>query len=642
MVRAGYKQTEVGVKPEDWKVSSVGEAASVKTGPFGSALHEKDYVEDGTPIITVEHLGERGIDYKNLPMVSEFDKARLKSYILQKGDIAFSRVGSVDRNALVSSCEDGWLFSGRLLRVRVKPNGAVPEYLSYHFHSEQFKQRVVSVAVGQTMASINTKILSSILITIPPSRSEQQAIADALSDADALIESLEKLIAKKRLIKQGAMQELLTGKKRLQGFSGKWITKTLGELFYFSGGVSASRDQLSTNGICYLHYGDIHLSSRTFVDIDSDASSLPRLDIPLGKVPLSALLKDGDIVFVDASEDNEGASKHVVISNKSGIPYISGLHTIVAKAKGKDTHPLYRRYCFQTEDIKRQFVFYAVGTKVTGISKTSITKIALTYPPIGEEQLAIATILTDMDSEIDSLEHKLTKARQIKQGMMQELLTGRIRLVQPSLKTQKSAASDVQDGVDRGHNKHFNDAVMIAVLTKNFGSVQYPLGRKRYTKLSYCLYRKVEGAAQGYLKKAAGPYNPTTKYGGAEKIALSKNYIQESQTSQGQGFVASSNIAEAEKYFMDWYGAEPLKWLSSNLKFKKNDELELIATVDAAMVDLSASNQPINVQSVKQVLANNAEWLPKLSRPIFSDQNIENAIGECQKLFAMQTNKPPC
>ncbi|MFZ2404923.1 MAG: hypothetical protein WAW41_07280, partial [Methylobacter sp.] len=143
----GYKQTEVGVIPNEWQIAFIGDISDVKTGPFGSALHEKDYVVDGTPIITVEHLGERGVTYCNLPMVSEADRKRLNAYSLKIGDIAFSRVGSIDRNALIRKNEDGWLFSGRLLRVRLSSDKNVPEYLSYHFHSTPFKKRVVEVAV---------------------------------------------------------------------------------------------------------------------------------------------------------------------------------------------------------------------------------------------------------------------------------------------------------------------------------------------------------------------------------------------------------------------------------------------------------------------------------------------------------------
>ena len=320
------------------------------------------------------------------------------------------------------------MFSGRLLRVRLKRSDMDALFLSYQFHSEAFKQRVRDVAVGQTMASINTKILMSILTVIPPTKLEQEAIAEALSDADTLIESLEQLIVKKRHIKQGTMQKLLAGKKRLPGFSGVWEVKSLGELFDFSGGFTASRDQLSMEGHCYLHYGDIHLSPKSFIDVRSEYHDIPKLDISLKRVSRVSLLDDGDVVFVDASEDNEGTSKHVVIINKDNIPFISGLHTIVAKSKTNELDHNYRRYCFQTTDINRQFYFFAVGTKVSGISKTNIAKITLPVPTL-PEQTAIAAILSDMDADITALEVKLAKARQLKQGMMQQLLTGRIRLI---------------------------------------------------------------------------------------------------------------------------------------------------------------------------------------------------------------------
>jgi type I restriction enzyme S subunit len=214
--KPGYKQTEVGVIPAEWEVTTVGEISDVKTGPFGSALHEKDYVNNGTPIITVEHLGESGVYHMNLPMVSDADKVRLMAYSLCQGYIVFSRVGSVDRNALIKVTENGWLFSGRLLRVRLKERDTDASYLSYHFHSEAFKQRVRDVAVGQTMASINTQILMGVKIILPPTKAEQTAIAAILSDMDAEIAALEAKLAKAHQIKQGMMQELLTGKTRLE------------------------------------------------------------------------------------------------------------------------------------------------------------------------------------------------------------------------------------------------------------------------------------------------------------------------------------------------------------------------------------------------------------------------------------------
>lgn len=287
---------------------------------------------------------------------------------------------------------------------------------------------IENAAVGTTMVNLNNGTLSKLAIPLPPTRAEQEAIAEALSDADALIESLEQLLAKKRYVKQGAMQELLTGKKRLPGFSGEWEVKALGSLFNFSGGYSASRDQLSTIGHCYLHYGDIHGATKTYIDTRADYQDIPKLDVPLKRVSPASMLKDGDIVFVDASEDDDGASRHVVIVNRDNIPLISGLHTIVAKSKTGELKHEYRRYCFQTTAIRKQFLFYAVGTKVSGISKSNIQRLLLPIPAL-LEQAAIAAVLSDMDSEIDALEAKVVKARQIKQGMMQELITGRIRLV---------------------------------------------------------------------------------------------------------------------------------------------------------------------------------------------------------------------
>jgi type I restriction enzyme, S subunit len=198
----------------EWRVKRLGEVADVKTGPFGSSLHERDYVQDGTPIITVEHLGEFGVEHSNLPLVSDFDRRRLQAYTLAIGDIVFSRVGSVDRNALIRSAEAGWLFSGRLLRVRPEKQKVYAPFLSFQFHSEPFKALVRNVAVGQTMASLNTRILEGVEVVLPPV-GEQTEIASVLSDMDAELLALEARRDKTRDLKQAMMQELLTGKTRL-------------------------------------------------------------------------------------------------------------------------------------------------------------------------------------------------------------------------------------------------------------------------------------------------------------------------------------------------------------------------------------------------------------------------------------------
>jgi type I restriction enzyme, S subunit len=162
--------------------------AGIQTGPFGSQLHQKDYVPTGTPIITVEHLGENRILHKNLPRVSDPDRDRLARYLLQEGDIVFSRVGSVDRRALVRKEEHGWMFSGRCLRVRPDPNKIDPSFLSYFFGFPAFKDHIRSIAVGATMPSLNTSLLSDVLVPYPKSLTEQRAIAHILGTLDDKIE----------------------------------------------------------------------------------------------------------------------------------------------------------------------------------------------------------------------------------------------------------------------------------------------------------------------------------------------------------------------------------------------------------------------------------------------------------------------
>ena len=167
-------------------ITRLGEFAEIQTGPFGSQLHKEDYVLDGTPIVTVEHLGKRHFTEQNLPRVSDKDKQRLSKYILSEGDIVFSRVGSVDRCSYVDESNDGWMFSGRCLRVRT--NGTVlPLYLYYYFCLEETKQFMRNIAVGATMPSINTKLMSEVPIEVPALKVQRRIVA-MLSAIDKKIE----------------------------------------------------------------------------------------------------------------------------------------------------------------------------------------------------------------------------------------------------------------------------------------------------------------------------------------------------------------------------------------------------------------------------------------------------------------------
>jgi type I restriction enzyme, S subunit len=421
----GFKKTEIGTVPNDWNVSSLKE---VSTQISDGTHFTPRYVSSGVPFYSVENITAN--DFVNTKYITKEEHQQLvKRCRPERGDILMTRItaGILGDTKLIDWDVDASIYvSLALIKIKKTFNS---EYIYRYTKSPAFRREIEKRGlINATPKKINMNEIGAVPVPLPTSSIEQEAIANALSDTDIYIESLEKLIAKKYLIKKGVMRELLTGKRRLEDFKGKWKVKSFGELFQFSGGYSASRDDLSDEGHPYLHYGDIHKSNKTYIDLTKEAHVIPKLNIPLSEASISSVLRQGDVVFVDASEDDEGTSKHVVVYNPDRKPFISGLHTIVAKARTDELDVDYCRFCFQTDEVKKQFKFYAVGTKVSGVSKTNIAKINLTFPS-KDEQSAIANFLIDIELEQEALAAKLQKARLLKQNMMQKLLTGRIRLV---------------------------------------------------------------------------------------------------------------------------------------------------------------------------------------------------------------------
>ncbi len=284
---------------------------------------------------------------------------------------------------------------------------------------------------------INGNEYARLLIPLPKPE-EQNAIATVLYDTDALIERLEKLIAKKIAIKQGTMQQLLTGKKRLPGFEMKkgykqtelgiipedWDVISYGEAFDFLSTASYSRADLSENDEAfYVHYGDIHTTWNFFLDFKKhNPPTIEKI-----KVKNYSFIKDGDLIMADASEDYDGIGKSVEVKNITTNKAISGLHTFLLRGKEGIFVDGFKGYIHSNRFVKTSMDRLATGLKVYGVSKTNLKTIQIPRPTL-PEQTAIATILSDMDSEIERLEQTRDKYTMIKQGMMQQLLTGRIRI----------------------------------------------------------------------------------------------------------------------------------------------------------------------------------------------------------------------
>lgn len=412
MKETKFKDTEIGRIPEEWEVRTINSFCSVKTGPFGSMLHAEDYVAKGTPIVTTEHFknGILPLVGKDIPQIGIEDLKRMSSYTLTKDDIVFSRVGSVDINALVTVRQKGWLFSGRVLRVRpFKQTDSL--YLHYGLLKHSVRSDIVSRAVGLTMASINTKILGETELSLPP-LNEQRRIASALTSIDNLIASLGKLIEKKKNIKQGAMQQLLTGKTRLKGFTEPWVYRKISEIATTSSGGTPSRS------IPNYYYGDIKWFTTTELKDNYLYDSVEHITREALNNSSAKMFSANTILMAmyGATIGKLGVLKEPSTTNQA-----------CCAIKCNDIVEIFLFYILLYN--RKSIIEKGCGAGQPNISQAIVNELSFLVPPCEKEQQAIATILTKMDNEITALEAKRAKYEAIKQGMMQQLLTGKIRLI---------------------------------------------------------------------------------------------------------------------------------------------------------------------------------------------------------------------
>lgn len=298
--------------------------ADIQTGPFGSQLHKEDYVETGTPIVTVEHLGNRVFTEQNLPRVSDSDKARLIKYTLSTGDIVFSRVGSVDRCSYVDKSHDGWMFSGRCLRVR--PTELVDSlYLYYYFCLEETKQFVRNIAVGATMPSINTKLLGEVEIALPD-LNNQKRIAAVLSSLDDKIENNQKLNDNLEQQAQSYFQELF-----VDNADSEWTIGTISDLGTVVGGSTPSKakpEYYTESGIAWITPKDLSINKSKFVSHgENDITELGLKNssaaiMPEGTVLFSSRAPIGYIAIAAGEVTTNQGFKSVVPKPEIGTPFV--------------------------------------------------------------------------------------------------------------------------------------------------------------------------------------------------------------------------------------------------------------------------------------------------------------------------------
>ena len=393
----------------EWEKKKLGEFSSIKTGPFGSLLHQEDYVDKGTPIITVEHLGELGVEHRNLPLVSRKDEQRLKGYLLEIDDIVFSRVGSVDRNSIITPKESGWLFSGRLLRIRMKRKHSA-KFLSFSFQQARTKYRIRSVAVGQTMPSLNTEILKRFSCYFPHIIQEQQKIAAFLSSVDTKIEQLSRKKALWERYKKGMMQKLFSQEIRFKDECGKdypeWEEKLLGDFSNFSKGKGISKSDIVSDGaVKCIRYGELYTHYGTTI-----SHVVSSTDIPLSQLKLSNI---NDVIIPSSGETALDIAT-VACLRVDGVALGGDINILRCQQNG-----VFLAYYLNYK--KPNIARLAQGISVIHLYVSQLRLLKLSIPS-KEEQQKIADFLSAIDKKIDLVTGQLEQARTFKKGLLQQML----------------------------------------------------------------------------------------------------------------------------------------------------------------------------------------------------------------------------
>ena len=418
-VPTGYKQTDIGVIPEDWEIAPLAGLINILHG-FG--FQSQYFKSFGQYLLTTPgHFHEIG-GFRDIGEKQKFYDGKLPDgYLLNEGDLIVAMTEQADGllgSAALVPAGGNYLHNQRLGKVKILSDNVNIGFIYRLFNSKKYRNKVRETAVGTKVKHTSPSKLLEIIVAFPPNKAEQQAIATALSNTDALIESLEKLIDKKRQIKQGAMQELLTPKEG-------WEIKKLGDVGKCHRGVSYNPDRdlhshdkdntvrlLRSNNI---QNGNLDLNGLQFVDSE--------------RVKENQILQERDIVICMANGSKQLVGKSAVFTNKNNnIRYTFGAFMGCFRTDESFASSGYIAANFQSFQYRSYIDILLSGSSINNLNPSNIESILIPFPPL-EEQTAIAIILSDMDEEITALEARLEKTRTLKSGMMHELLTGRIRLI---------------------------------------------------------------------------------------------------------------------------------------------------------------------------------------------------------------------
>lgn len=600
MKETKFKDTEVGRIPEDWQLDRLKENFEFKANNTLSrdALSESGIIQDvHYGDVLVKYGSHLDVQKDGVPYISD-DRFNASSFI-SDGDIIIAdtaedetvgkatEVLNVRNNKLVSGLHTMWLHP-------INQEKYALGYLGYAFNASIYHNQLLPLMQGTKVTSVSKSAIKDTYISVPP-KSEQTRIATALSNIDTLISELGALIEKKRAIKQGAMQQLLTGKKRLKGFSEPWVEKKLGEIGDFNKGIGIPRAEANTGTIPAIRYGELYTMHDYYIKrfgsyISSDVART------------AYRLKKGDLLFTCSGETKEDIGKSAAFIDDIEA-YAGGDLIILSPFDNYDA--LFLGYITNSQRCREQKAAMGQGDAVVHISVDNIKRIQIILPPTHAEQSAIASVLTSMDDEISALEAKKAKYEQIKQGMMQQLLTGKIRLVETAVKTNATSA-----------NVHFRRSVLAAEIAERLCE-EPTFGHVKMEKILFLTERLCHiDIGSHYHRDAAGPYDNRALRSIDSQLKKQK-WFDVKRTEKGNRYVPMQNCGKHKSYFDKYYSAvlPTFEKIIDTFKTQNTERCEIVATLYSAWEDLLHSNKSFtDADIVNEVLNNWHESKKRISQ----------------------------
>ena len=407
---AGYKRTEVGVIPEDWECARLGDLTTRVGSGITPSGGWRTYVTEGRPFLRSQNVGWGVLDLTDLAFITDEVHASFAASEIEEGDVLLNITGaSIGRSAVANGTVARGNVNQHVCEIRPVPKGLDPRFLNSYLLSAAGQRQIDSYQAGGNRQGLNYSQIRSFVIP-HPTLAEQRAIAEALSDVDGLLAALEALIAKKLAIKQAAMQQLLTGKTRLPGFSGEWETKLVAD---FGEIVTGATPRTEIEAFWDGRYPWI---TPTDISYHRDMITSERMITKEGLDAIRALPKNTVLVTCIAS-----IGKNAILRTEGSCN--QQINAVIPNAAHS------AEFLYYLFELNTRYLLAKAGITATSIvSKATFGQLGFKVPFV-DEQRAIAAVLSDMDAEIAALERRRDKTHAIKQGMMQQLLTGRVRLI---------------------------------------------------------------------------------------------------------------------------------------------------------------------------------------------------------------------